>query len=415
VAGLCVVGLLRHVEVGFPAHPAVVHRLQLRDWPPYRARLTQVYTLVALLGWTKYAAFLATQMNSLLSVGLHVPHTALPLGISFFTFTQIAYLVDLSRREATLERPDRYVLFVSFFPHLIAGPILHHRAVMPQFARLRHLVFDQRNFACGLLFFAIGLAKKVAIADAIAPYVHPVFEGQVSTLGFWPAWQGVLAYALQLYFDFSGYSDMAIGAALMVNIRIPLNFNSPYQATSIIEFWQRWHMSLSAFLRDYLYIPLGGTRRGEFRRYFNLMVTMLLGGLWHGAGLTYLAWGGLHGSYLVINHLWRKSGRALPKPAAGALTFFAVVVAWVFFRAPDLATGRAIVYAMAGFNGAGMPDWLPLTALTCLLAIVVSCPNSQTWVARIRPSWGLGIVAGLAAVAVISLIDKATEFLYYQF
>src|ERR1700709_176948 len=287
---------------------------------------------LAALCYFKYINFLFDSLTTLTGAPLPFVNIILPLGISFFTFQQIAYLVDVMRGARVERDIVSYTLFVSFFPHLIAGPLVHHAEMIPQFKRGRtgrSAVLAAR----GLAIFAAGLFKKVVIADNLAQFVTPVFAhldagGGVTTQ--W-AWLSTLAYTLQIYFDFSGYSDMAIGLALLFGIRLPVNFRSPYKATSIIEFWRHWHITLSRFLRDYLYIPLGGNRLGEQRRYLNLLVTMLLGGLWHGAGWNYLIWGGLHGIYLSINHLWRgwRDGEKrapvatlVVKGLAWAITFF---------------------------------------------------------------------------------------------
>ena len=243
--------------------------------------------------------------------------TLLPLGISFYTFTQIAYLADVYANKAQEYAPANYALFVTWFPHLIAGPIMHHREMMPQFATAFRAKIDPRLVLIGLSIFSVGLAKKVLLADQAAPFADAVFDrGALLPLTFAEAWVGALAYTMQIYFDFSGYSDMAIGLSLMFGVRLPVNFNSPYKSKSIIEFWRRWHMTLSRFLRDYVYIPLGGNRRGPVRRYANLMATMLIGGLWHGAGWTFVIWGALHGLYLMANHAWNAAGGRLPKPVA---------------------------------------------------------------------------------------------------
>src|ERR1700733_6779092 len=295
---------------------------------------------LVVLGYFKYAGFLAANLNAMFSTGLSV-NVLLPVGISFYTFTQIAFLVDAYRGKVARYALPHYALFVTYFPHLIAGPILHHKDMIPQFERAESKRPDPHLILCGLIIFAIGLFKKTCLADGIQPLVAPAFGANYPS--FDQAWIGALAYTFQLYFDFSGYSDMAIGISLMFGIFLPLNFNSPYKATSIIDFWRRWHMTLSQFLRDYLYIPLGGNRHGRVLRYVNLGITMVLGGLWHGAAWTFVIWGALHGVYLCGIHAWTHFG---PKPSprfarladiAGViLTFSAVVIAWVFFRAPDM-------------------------------------------------------------------------------
>ncbi|MGZ8944555.1 MAG: MBOAT family O-acyltransferase [Methylococcaceae bacterium] len=316
---------------------------------------------LVLLGYFKYANFFAENLNHLAGTMLPIKEVFLPLGISFFTFTQIAFLVDTFQGKVKEYNFVHYLLFVTYFPHLIAGPVLHHKEMMPQFAKRTTCHINWENVAVGLTIFVLGLAKKVVIADSMAEFSSPIFDavqagGQPMLI---EAWVGALSYTLQLYFDFSGYSDMAIGLSLMFNVRLPMNFNSPYKATSIIEFWRRWHMTLSRFLRDYLYIPLGGSRSSKSRRYFNLMITMLLGGLWHGAGWTFIIWGGLHGLYLMINHGWRSikqrmdwdDGGRLSSFAAGSLTFLVVVVGWVFFRADSFSSAIAMLQGMAGING----------------------------------------------------------------
>ena len=273
-----------------------------------RAALLRLAVAVNLLvlAWFKYANFFLRSYADIAGRPVPVLAIALPLGISFFTFTQIAYLVDVARGKVRETKATHYALFVTYFPHLVAGPILHHAEMMPQFAKSENYRPHLRNLALGWSFLGIGLAKKVRIADTVAPMANLVFEqASQAPLTMLSAWEGVLAYTTQIYFDFSGYSDMAIGLSLFLGIRLPYNFNSPYKARSISDFWRRWHITLSRFLRDYLYIPLGGNRQGRVRRYVNLMLTMLLGGLWHGAAWTFVVWGGLHGGYLIVNHAWR--------------------------------------------------------------------------------------------------------------
>ena len=343
------------------------------------ARILIIIGLAAnlmLLGFFKYSNFFISNLNEITGLGLFNPQIVLPLGISFFTFTQIAYLVDVSRGEAKEYSFLNYVLFVTFFPHLIAGPIIHHKEMMPQFARPSVGWVSSAVFSSGIVFFLIGLAKKTVLADSLSAFARPVFDGAAAgaQVTFFEAWTGLLAYTFQIYFDFSGYSDMAVGGALLFGIQLPLNFNSPYQAGSIIEFWRRWHMTLSRFLRDYVYVPLGGNRKGRIRRYVNLLVTMLLGGLWHGAGWTYVIWGALHGFYLLVNHAWhallsqrgrdpRRHRSKLYRLSSPLLTFLAVSIAWVFFRSDNVATALVILKGMIGLNGIVLPsqfvEWVP--------------------------------------------------------
>lgn len=424
-----------------------------------------------LLGYYKYAGFFISNAAAMLGAGWSFEALALPLGISFFTFTQIAFLVDAYRGKAREYNLVHYGLFVTYFPHLIAGPILHHGEMMPQFAD-RNVYRPQYDcLAAGLTLFALGLAKKVLIADGVAPFVAPVFDAPSAgvTLTALDAWCGALAYTFQLYFDFSGYSDMAIGLSLMFGIRLPANFHSPYKAASVIDFWRRWHMTLSRFLRDYLYVPLGGNRKGGARRQLNLLMTMLLGGLWHGAGWTFVVWGGLHGLFLMINHGWRmrRKGTGVPvvpgwlaHACSVLLTFVAVVIGWVFFRASDLPSALAILKAMSGANGLVLPDvWagrlgamadllraggvgfgslpaLPRTGVInwiwILLLVVWFAPNTQQIMAAARPviaglpegggsrwRWqpGFGTALGTAVLllAVIFNLGRHSEFLYFQF
>lgn len=321
---------------------------------------------LVLLGYFKYAAFLVENAALLAGQSWPIDHIELPLGISFFTFTQIAYLVDVRSGRAYAKTLLKYVLFVVFFPHLIAGPIIHCKELLPQFDKP---IRERWQFiSIGVLIFALGLFKKTIIADSLALYASPVFDtaAQGRVPAFFEAWIGALAYTFQLYFDFSAYSDMAIGIAALFGIRFPINFNSPYRARNIIEFWRHWHMTLSRFLRDYLYFPLGGNRLGPVRRHANLMATMLLGGLWHGADWKFLLWGGLHGGFLVVNHGWRYLRPKLSMRPVGrveglggwAVTFLAVVIAWVPFRAADLSTAMSVMASMAGLHGVVLPNAL---------------------------------------------------------
>ncbi|WP_347258205.1 MBOAT family O-acyltransferase [Methylocaldum sp.] len=317
---------------------------------------------LSLLGYYKYANFFVDNINFIFGDILGVETIILPLGISFITFQTIAYLVDAYKGETKEYNFLHFCLFVTFFPQLIAGPIVHHREMMPQFARNDLYQLSVRRHAVGFTIFTIGLFKKVVLADGVAAYATPAFHAADSgiALTFFEAWAGALAYTLQLYFDFSGYSDMAIGLARMFGIRLPLNFNSPYKSTNIIDFWRRWHITLSRFMRDYIYIPLGGNRKGPTRRHANLMIAMLLGGLWHGAGWNFVVWGGLHGFFLIVNHVWRSlfGGRAaasrMGKAFGWTLTFVAVIAAWVPFRAETITGTKSIWLGMIGANGVSL-------------------------------------------------------------
>jgi alginate O-acetyltransferase complex protein AlgI len=309
------------------------------------------------LGYYKYTNFILETANAIFFLPVHLFDIILPIGISFFTFQQIAFLVDCYRNETGEYNFSHYALFVTFFPQLIAGPIVHHREMMPQFDRLRHTRADTSNLAVGSTLLIFGLFKKVVIADTAATVSTFVFAGAAigKELTIDVAWTGAVAYTVQIYFDFSGYSDMAIGSARLFGIRLPINFNSPYRSASIIDFWRRWHITLSRFLRDYLYYPLGGNRYGSFKRYRNLILVMLLGGLWHGAGWNFVIWGGLHGTYLIINHCWRSvigtpfwTRSKIFSIFGQILTLFAVIVAWVFFRAADFTTASTILFLWPG-------------------------------------------------------------------
>jgi D-alanyl-lipoteichoic acid acyltransferase DltB (MBOAT superfamily) len=304
---------------------------------------------LALLGWFKYADFL---------LHLAAPHATplgvtLPLAISFFTFQQIMFLVDSARQQRAGTDPLTYATFVAFFPHLIAGPIVRPGDIIPQLQR-RSLRPQPDNLAQGLTIFLLGLAKKLVLADMFGTFADIGFDaaGRGASLSFFEAWYAVLAYSLQIYFDFSGYSDMAIGLARMLDVRFPLNFASPYQARNIAEFWRRWHITLGRFLRDYVYIPLGGSRCGAWRHSANLLGTMLLCGLWHGAAWRFVVWGGLHGVYLLAHARCRVT---LPRALAQPLTLLAVVVAWVPFRATTAAAAQDMLAGMAGLHGIALP------------------------------------------------------------
>ena len=376
---------------------------------------------LAVLGYFKYANFALFNFSALTGRTFSPLSVALPLGISFFTFTQIAFLVDCYRGLAKELDLTRYVLFVTFFPHLIAGPIVHHSQLMPQFSTELSKRWNPSNVHAGLAFFTLGLFKKVAIADGVAPWANAVFDS-AGAPGFFDAWRGALAYTMQLYFDFSGYSDMAIGLALLFNVRLPDNFDAPYRATSIADFWRRWHITLSRFLRDYLYIPLGGNRLGEGRRRINLLITMLLGGIWHGAGWTFAIWGLYHGLLLAGQRAWEKRGKTLPVALARLLTFLAVVVGWVVFRAPSVSKAGSMLEGMAGLNGLGeVAHSTPWVVLGALVLFVNVAPTTKQWIeSHELNAWravGLGILFFLALMLMRTalLTNTTSPFIYFQF
>jgi len=310
---------------------------------------------LVLLGYFKYTDFFISNANIMLNSNIDLLHIILPLGISFFTFTQIAYIVDAYRGEAKEMDYLSYSLFVTFFPHLLAGPILHHKEMMPQFNATKNFAKNYKNIAAGIFLFSIGLFKKVVIADTFAVWATNGFD-KAEVLNLIEAWATSLSYTFQLYFDFSGYTDMAIGIALLFNIKFPINFNSPYKATNIQDFWRRWHITLSRFLKDYIYIPLGGNRKGETRTYLNLFFTFLIGGLWHGAGWTFIFWGFLHGAALVIHRAWQKINFKLNRILAWFITFNFINISWIFFRAKDWDSAIKVLSSMLGFNDIVLPE-----------------------------------------------------------
>jgi D-alanyl-lipoteichoic acid acyltransferase DltB (MBOAT superfamily) len=403
-----------------------------RPRPPRWLLALGVLANLALLGWFKYATFVAGNWQAATGIESALPQVVLPLGISFFTFQQIAYLVDVARGERAERDLVRYALFVSFFPQLVAGPIVHFRQIMPAFDAQRFRPDARLDVAVGLSIFAVGLAKKVLVADSLAPWVAPVFDAPPGSPppDAVTAWTALAAYTFQIYFDFSGYSDMAVGLARMFGIPLPVNFFSPYKADSIAEFWRRWHMTLSAFLRDYLYIPLGGNRHGRARTATNLFLTMAIGGLWHGANWTFVAWGCWHGALLVLHRALRLR---LPSALGVALTFLAVMLGWVWFRAPTIEAAFGIYGAL--FGGAWVaPAWGAAhawIAFAALLAFVA--PNTSQWFARFEPgllpahfvlraatpAWSprpaAAVVVSLLFATTVLALSRETVFLYFQF
>ena len=377
-------------------------------------------------------------------------NNVIPLGISFYTFTQIAYLHDAYHGRLASDRSFiSYFLFVTYFPHLIAGPILHHREMIAQFFDRTRYFINYKNIFQGLCFFIMGLSKKVLIADSLIPYVNPVFKAAAAGEHLYPleCWCGALAYTFQLYFDFSGYSDMAIGLSGFFNFNLPFNFNSPYKAKNIIDFWRRWHISLSSFLKNYLYIPLGGNRKGTWRRYINLLITMVLGGAWHGANWTFIVWGAYHGTLLAFNHIFFSS-----KLEYGSLkilrlpiTFFFVVIGWIIFRSENITAAinyysylidfQNYLVLPEGWKGISLNLPFPLptremqyflgkTEILTLFMLGILCfhgPNSQEITSRIlllQKKAHLFIIFVIVIVLFITClykIDNASNFIYFQF
>ena len=388
-----------------------------------------VVTNVSLLGFFKYFNFTVESYNGLVTLlGLdaatweQVIRVTLPLGISFYTFQSMSYTIDVYRGHgAAIRQPLDFVCYVSMFPQLVAGPIIRFQEVSDQ---LVHRTLTTEKFARGVAMFSIGMAKKVLLANPCGLVADTVFDaGAVRTVD---AWYGVLAYAMQIYFDFSGYSDMAIGLGLMLGFVFPKNFDSPYVAESITEFWRRWHISLSTWLRDYLYIPLGGNRLGTARTYVNLMLVMLLGGLWHGAGWTFVIWGAIHGTWLAVERAQGRDSfyRRLPRHLRVLVTFLIVLVAWVFFRAADLESAMAYLGAMGHLipaqDGAGLVAGLiydPYYVGTLGLAVGVAFlgPQSWDWTREIGPGKA-GLCLGLLGAALALVESQAyNPFIYFRF
>lgn len=453
--------------------PSVVANALLGQWliegygSPHSRRVAFIFGIcanIALLGYFKYANFFISTINNALATPYSIGNVILPLGISFFTFQKIAFLVDAYRAEVKRFNFLNYTLFVTFFPQLIAGPIVHHKDIIPQLALPNVSRPQALNIAIGFSIFSIGLFKKAVLADSIGGFADPIFAASAAgrIVSFTDGWLAALAYSFQLYFDFSGYSDMAIGLARMFNIVLPLNFHSPYKATSIIDFWQRWHITLSRFLRDYIYIPLGGNRRTKLRRYSNLLTTMLIGGLWHGAGWNFILWGGLHGVLLATNHAWRAlrgkfglplgTGGALGHLVSWALTFFLVVNAWVLFRAPSMEGAIGIFKAMYVVDRASVVQsildysrsenllvassnfvdssflWLFAAALIAFAApdvydlfrpfspTLVERDFAKAWIpVTWKVSWRWAVIIALLFFSGVLQLGKLSPFLYYQF
>ena len=395
---------------------------------------------ISLLGYFKYADFFIENMNVIFSSEINLLHLALPLAISFFTFQQIAYLVDSYRAETKAYDFLNYAVFVTFFPQLIAGPIVHHKEMMPQFARKDTQRINYHNIALGIFVFSLGIFKKVVIADSFAVWATQGFDIAV-TLNFFEAWITSLSYTFQLYFDFSGYTDMAIGLALLFNITLPINFNSPYKSTSIQDFWRRWHMTLSRFLRDYIYIPLGGNRKGNFRTYCNLMATFILGGIWHGAGWTFVFWGFLHGFALAVHRLWSNMGLRLWGWVGWFLTFNFINISWVFFRAKEWDDAIKVLNGMIGSNGIVLPrvlenklaflsyygiefggfigningDYFTVAWLISGFIMVGYFKNTMEKLEKFSFNYENMLLVSFAFTVAVLSLNKASEFLYFNF
>ena len=392
---------------------------------------------VGLLSYYKYFDFFITNVNGLFETNQPLLQLVLPLAISFYTFTQIAYLIDSYRLETKEYSFLNYGLFVTFFPHLIAGPIVHHKQLAPQFNEKKSYFVNYSNISKGLMIFAIGLFKKVGIADMFAQWANTGYSN-VEALTFVDSWITTFSYTLQLYFDFSGYSDMAIGLALLFNIVMPINFNSPYKALDIQDFWRRWHITLSNFLTTYLYIPLGGNRKGSTRTYINIFIIFLVSGVWHGAGWTFIVWGTMHGLASVICRWWKRAGYHMPKVLAWTTTFLFVHLAWVFFRAISFGDAITVLKAMFGFNGVYLPvatrEFLPeisaerfitmpfadslsmlLISVFVGLLLVWFAKNSMEIMEQRKRNVTMAIFVALLLFYSVTQLQNVSEFLYFNF
>lgn len=392
-----------------------------------------------LLGFYKYTDFFIENLD-LLGANLPLLHIILPLGISFFTITQMVFLVDCYEGVAKERNLIDYALFVSFFPHLLAGPILYHKSMMKQFADEKLRWVDWENMARGFVLFVIGLAKKVIIADSFVKYVGIGYDNDTSTLTFFDAWLTALCYMTQLFFDFSGYSDMAVGLARMMNIKIPINFNSPYRAYGIIDFWSRFHMSLTTTITNYLYTPMVmNCKKITFpKAMLATFSAMFIAGIWHGAGWTFVVFGAIHGMGLVVNHVWKKFHFWMWRPLGYALTLLTVLIGDVFFRAKSIGDALNMLTAMTGANGflwhPKVADFLnnhlafslesnphiysdfPKLAFMSAILLVAFVPSSNEIIKKLalnrKIAWAVGIIL---AIIIMLIRDKDTEFIYFQF
>lgn len=394
---------------------------------------------MGLLGYFKYFNFFLETMNLHLGCKFQISSIILPLGISFYTFQQIAYVVDAYKRKVQACAFSEYLLFVIYFPQLVAGPIVHYADILPQFRKIKTVDWD--SIHKGIMVFIFGLAKKIIIADSLARYVQLGYSN-IDQLGFVSAWLISLSYTFQLYFDFSAYADMAIGSGLLFGIQLPENFNSPYKALSIQDFWRRWHITLSTWLKDYIYIPLGGSRRGLPRTLVNLFLTFLIGGIWHGAGWNFIVWGALHGTAMVGHHLWKKLNWHLHSLVAWFLTFNFIHLTWIFFRASSIQDAKTMIMKLIDLSwikaiqphltlkelqilSAGSID-MSAKALIKLFAIIFSLillaklfKNTHQLVQKyVQPHWAKTLVVVLSMWVlwfILSQRSNKIDFLYWQF
>ncbi|HYM03449.1 MAG TPA: MBOAT family O-acyltransferase [Stellaceae bacterium] len=364
----------------------------------------------------KYLGFFDEILSAISGRSIPAMRLALPLGISFFTFHHIIYLADLLARRAPRYSLRDYALYIALFPQILAGPLVRHSEIIHQFPLAPRRPGWEARFGRGVALFLIGLGKKIFIADGLSALADPIFaKAAHAAPSVGEAWTGALAFPLQIYFDFSGYSDMAIGLALMLGFVLPVNFDVPYRATSLRDFWRRWHMTLSRFLRDYLYIPLGGNRHGLTRQMAALFATMALGGLWHGAGWTFIVWGTLHGLGLALGVFWRRRLPPLPAWLGWLLLMSFLIITWIFFRAPSLAAAVSVLSAMAGQTSPG--GFIGARTILIAAAFAFLGPSSQAIVERLRPYAWLAPAAALVTIAALLKLGDgpAYEFIYFRF
>jgi len=379
-----------------------------------------IFVNLLILGYFKYTDFLIENYNILTSSEYELLHIALPLAISFFTFQQIAYIVDCYRGNIRSYNFLNYALFVTFFPQLIAGPIAYYKEIVPQFTDKKSGFKNYENIYRGLFIFAIGLFKKVIIADTFAVWANSGFDTS-ATLTLLEAWSSSLSYTFQLYYDFSGYTDMAIGIGLLFNIKLPINFNSPYKALNIQDFWRRWHITLSRFLKDYIYIPLGGSRRGEYKTYINILITFILAGIWHGAGWTFLFWGFLHGFGLIVYKIWSRFGVRLYSWLGWFITFNFINITWVFFRAKNFDDALRVLSGMVNFDLIGSYNLINFSWIVVAMFAIFIANSNEIIKSKISYRVVLSISSLLIFVSIFQLVNiiiatnTITKFLYFDF